>query len=236
MPRPTTNWELVDLFYRGLLTTTITDVNEDQPCAWKPREWSKEWTTSGLPYPEVIEEIADHFAAHGRIKRRFVLDFSSRGPLELLIASMAWGFGDTPYGPRRMRDMLANPGATSAVLEEILTALDNPAEGLAAGFRLLFDRRGNARIPNLGIAFGTKFVYFARYESELRPRPLIYDDRVAHTAVHLPTAPLLPGIDDGLKGKLYERFCQWAEELIPSDPVIVEYVAFGLGKTISDSI
>lgn len=239
MAEYTTNAELADAFDSSLRSTDIAVVNERQSCSWLPDSWRATWETYKLPHPEVVEELASHYRS-GRpeiITRRFVLGFASRDPIALLVASMAWGYGNTGYGAKHLREMLADPVSVRGTLEQVLNALDE--KGLAAGFCLLFDELGRARIPHLGVAFGTKFLYFARYESALRPRPLIYDARVAHAVTHLPSAPMLPCSCDGLSADRYVAFCQWAEDISDSggkEPSIVEYVAFQLGKDIADSV
>lgn len=234
-----TNAELSDVFETQLRSTDIVDVNERQPCAWLPERWRETWKAYQLPHPEVVEELVSHYESFNpvpRLTRRFVLNLASSEPLALLIASMAWGYGNTGYGAKHLREMLANPSAVRGVLDEVLSALDGG--DLSAGYCRLFEK-GRARIPHLGIAFGTKFLYFARYESMLRPRPLIYDARVAHAVTHLPIAPVFPCICDGLTGERYVSFCDWAEDVSDSyetEPASVEYVAFEIGKGIANSV
>lgn len=239
MAKLRTNADVSEAFDAQLRSIDLAEVNDRQPCAWLPERWRETWKAYELPHPEVIEQICSHyqsFPPDPRITRRFVFDFASRDPIALLIVSMAWGYGNTGFGAKHVKEMLANPADVRGVLLEVLSALDDG--DLSAGYCLLFDK-GRARIPHLGVAFGTKFLYFARYESTLRPRPLIYDARVAHTVTHLPTAPIFPCNCDGVTGERYVAFCDWAEDLSASygtEPAAVEFVAFQLGQIITDSV
>jgi hypothetical protein len=77
--------------------------------------------------------------------------------LDAFIAVMAWGYGRVGYGPYRVRRVLASvpdPG------ERLQAAAGELARvGPAAAYVLLGDS-GVPRLPGLGPAFGTKFLYF----------------------------------------------------------------------------
>jgi len=90
------------------------------------------------------------------------------------------------------------------------------------------------RLPRLNVAFVTKVLHFLGYETPVRPRPLIYDQRVARTLARMPDAPYVPHTTDssGVSGDQYERYCAWAEEYARhhhTEPVVVEYALFDVG-------
>jgi hypothetical protein len=77
--------------------------------------------------------------------------------LDAFIAVMAWGYGRVGYGPFRVRRVLASvpdPG------ERLQAAAGELARGGPAAAYALLGDRGVPRLPGLGPAFGTKFLYF----------------------------------------------------------------------------
>ena len=136
------------------------------------------------------------------------------------------------------------------------TALQGPG-GYSAAERRQYDRSRRERRPprrrrrrlqhllhrgqhaqGLNVSFITKLIHFAGYESEHRPRPLIYDKLVATAITRLPTAPLLPDIED-LTTVAYKRYCQWAQDTATehgTEPAVVEWALFALGEEIRDEL
>jgi hypothetical protein len=88
------------------------------------------------------------------------------------LAVMAWGYGRVGYGPFRVRRVLdAAPNAGIQL---------QAAAGAAAGGRPVeayacLGDHGTARLPYLGPAFGTKFLYFC---SSTGRRPALILDRL----------------------------------------------------------
>ena len=80
---------------------------------------------------------------------------SQRGALAGFIASQIWGFGTNGYGPYRLAEALAHPGL-GRILARVCEQL---ADGDPVGaFRILCV---TSEIPHVGMAFGSKFLYFA---------------------------------------------------------------------------
>lgn len=77
--------------------------------------------------------------------------------LDAFIAVMAWGYGRVGYGPFRVRRVLASvpdPG------ERLEAAADELARGGPTEAYAFLGDGGVPRLPGLGPAFGTKFLYF----------------------------------------------------------------------------
>jgi hypothetical protein len=88
------------------------------------------------------------------------------------LAVMAWGYGRVGYGPFRVRRVLDAALNTGVQLQAAAHAAvgGRPVEAYAC----LADR-GAARLPYLGPAFGTKFLYFC---SSTGRRPALILDRL----------------------------------------------------------
>jgi hypothetical protein len=214
-----------------LITQTSIDwVMEQQPANWLPDLWQRQWRMNpALPHPEVIGELQVEYAKHGKIRRSFVFSYQDRSPAELFIAAMAWGSGDDPRGAFKVRSMLT-PAYAAEAIEAVVDTVGRG--GAAAGYSKYF---ADCRLPQLNTAFITKLLYFAGYRGEQRPRPLIYDSRVACIAIRLPDAPLLPSTWDRVSAKSYQRYCEWADQVAAdhgTEPVVVEWALFHLGGQV----
>jgi 8-oxoguanine DNA glycosylase-like protein len=90
------------------------------------------------------------------------------------LAVMAWGYGRVGYGPFRVRRVLdAAPNAGV----QLQAAAGAAAEGRPVEAYACLGDHGAARLPYLGPAFGTKFLYFC--SSTGRRSALILDRLVA---------------------------------------------------------
>ena len=121
-----------------------------------------------------LERLEDRWAIDGGISRQAVADIGHNDPVALLVASMVWGFGSVDYGPSRTADMLRVDDLES-ITESIVSAAQRSG---AAGFGSLFENRAT-RIAGLGVAMGTKLLYFAGLKhctGEIAP--LVYDLKV----------------------------------------------------------
>jgi hypothetical protein len=102
--------------------------------------------------------------------------------LPLLVTSFAWGWGNRGFGPTRlswvMRGGWRSPRPSPEEIERRLVAavdvLDR--DGAPAAYELLLNE---GRIPALGPAFFTKFLYFASKSSEVKCPAMILDARLA---------------------------------------------------------
>lgn len=220
----------------GLLIATHSAawVTQSQPVQWHPDAWRRHWDENGLPGRHVLDELAAEYHGHGLIRREFILDtYSVRPAAELFIATMAWGSGPDSRGPARAGGILAQPGAEARISDTVRVVRQS---GGAAGYRAYYARN---RIEKLDVAFVTKLLYFAGYRSEHRPRPLIYDSRVAAALVRFPSAPLFPLYTEGVTTAAYQRYCAWAETIATecrTEPVVIEWALFTLGAQIREEL
>lgn len=230
-PHPVTqrNSDLPAELQRLMSGHSATWVLRQQPVKWQPAAWKREWSRHNLPHAHVLDELENEVAAHGTIRRTFIFSYHNRAPLELLTAVLAWGYGTTGYGPARARSIVKQPGAAAVISSVVATARKH---GAAAGYRSYY---ANGQLDGLSVAFITKLLHFAAYQSEQRPRPLIYDQRVSAAVTRLPSAPLLPSITERFTTAAYRRYCDWAENVAAqfhTEPVALEWALFDLGGSI----
>jgi hypothetical protein len=123
-----------------------------QPAVWVEPD---RWRVAAGPYADLLEGIPSEL---DRVSgRTFVLGCqrSPRGAGTGFIASQIWGYGTNGYGPPRLRAALARPGL-GRLLARVRAQL---ADGDPVGaFRTLCV---TSQIPHVGMAFGSKFLYFA---------------------------------------------------------------------------
>jgi hypothetical protein len=218
-----------------LTNASIVSVMEQQPVRWRPAAWQDRWRARKLPHPQVLDELQQEYAVHGTIRRSFVFTYHNRAAVELFIAVMAWGLGPDNRGPAKADRILELPNAATAI-EAVVNSVRQ--DGAAAGYSTYYSGH---KLPRLDVAFITKLLYFAGYQGERRPRPLIYDSLVAAAVVRLPDAPLLPWLGEGVtvRATAYEQYCCWAEKTAAAygtEPTILEWALFSLGGQIRDEL
>ena len=135
---------------------------DDQVVPWKPDRWI------GSTTPEPRPSLASNQALHRLVERastrgvrRDDVTSVSTDPIDLLVASMVWGFGPLGYGPSRTERMLSTDGAaeiTAEIVDQVRT------RGAGQGFSVLFKANGAGRLFGLGVAMGSKLLYFAGRE------------------------------------------------------------------------
>ncbi len=233
-PRLQHNHDLSAAFTRLITTTSIDWVMEQQPADWRLEPWQRQWRMNPpLPHPQVLDGLQEEYGRHQRIRRSFVFSYQHRSPFELFIAAMAWGLGTDNRGPARVRTILTQPNAAKAIEAVVNTVRQ---DGAAAGYSTYFP---NYRLRQLDIAFITKVLYFAGYQGQQRPRPLIYDRRVASALIRLPEAPLLPSTWERVTTDAYHRYCVWSEGTAAdheTEPAVLEWALFQLGGQIRDEL
>src|SRR5258706_4061956 len=133
-------------------------------------------------------------------------------------------------GPARTRKALTGGEDPELVLAEARTALCVEGGGVQEAFRKMFSG-SRPRLPSFSTSFATKVLHFMGYQSQVRPRPLIYDERVAAAVARMPSAPPLPA-PAGLRSAQYEQYCQWAQDT-GHEPIVVEYALFDIGGALT---
>jgi len=177
---------------------------------------------------DFLERLRAHTSVNGTLRRTWVMSVSD--DVERLAASTIWGFGNYVWRGRKfLREQIAPEN--HATIREIANAARRSPEH---GFLSLFEN-GSPRVPFLGIAYGTKFLYFTARRSG-GPWSLIYDKRVHiglkrlhehSTRLNPPrifTRPNALSVDD------YSAYVKFALSLDAERPDRVEYLLFQLGK------
>ena len=229
------NGDLPDRLSRLIESKSIDWVMEEQPVRWQPGKWAAHWQEHSLPCLSVLRELDSEFRQHQTIRRKFLFEtYRDRAAREQLTAVLAWGLGQSNYGPSRAGRVLSQDHAGNTI-EAVVNAA---RQGGAAASYGTYYTKGNT-LKGLDVAFITKLIHFAGYESQHRPRPLIYDKLVASAITRLPTAPLLPDIEDQVSTVAYGHYCQWAQDTATehgTEPAVVEWALFTLGDEIRSTL
>jgi hypothetical protein len=209
-------------------------------------EWSHDqWQELGGSYPWVGSAVNNLSAEdERRVSRGSLMDLAARAgspysviaARHLLVATLVWGWGKS--GPFRVKELIqaTNSDAGGRRLARIASTAAMDAE--TAYGDDLFDERGRARLRRLGVAFGTKFLYFASFAGEPDVRPLIYDMRVCKAlrrcsdyASRLRSSGIEhpPSDPSHLRTKEYMTYLRFAYEIHPSSPDLVELALFQEG-------
>jgi hypothetical protein len=133
---------------------------------WPRDDWLQAFRAHE-PMLTAMPDLLDR-AAEAAIGLRAAAD--ARSALAAFIATRAWGDSDNGYGAWRTAQILKFEGAGRALLAVARTLR---GEGALAAYRRLADG-GDCRLHHLGVAFGTKFLYFCQPDDR-RPRALIHD-------------------------------------------------------------
>jgi hypothetical protein len=186
-------------------------------------KWSRNAWISWLP------EHADYLnSLPNRINRADVTaqfvgaDRSEDAAVRAFIAAMVWGYGRIGYGPYRTAAILASTDQAGVTL--LKTLQETRRGGGPAGFTYL----AKNRLKGLGVAFGTKYLYFCVADSQtVAPAPIL--DSVVRNwlAVH---DKWRPRSDWNLEnyGQYCTRVREWADELQVSQGT-VEFLMFAGG-------
>jgi hypothetical protein len=201
---------------------------------WHVDAWRTELSTTGWyldsKVPSTLETLGAENLRESGISRAAVLMASAGDPLGVLVASMAWGFGPK-YGPSRVMKMVNTPGID---LEETLATIAAAAQaGTRLAWPALFSN-GKARIEQLSVAMGSKYLYFAANgPSRDRGVPLVYDKNVHLALTGLSGGlAMAPNPDNYVSTDAYEQYVSWADDKaaehgLRSDDV--EYRLFAAG-------
>ena len=198
-----------------------------------PWERNDAWAAIFTGHDDTFDALRSHAAqTNGYIARSFVHDLANGDPIDLFLVTMAWGWGNIPIGPSRVRKILAEPDVTDNVTAVVDTVRTNGAgDGWTAPL-------ATHKTRGLGMAYGTKLLYFAGYQHGRHPRPLILDARVRR-CLHYIAPDILPAPGKTIYRADYERYVELAERWAadPSwnqEPDVVEYCLFAGGGTRPD--
>lgn len=151
--------------------TTASD-RDGQPARWTE---TKKWESILIGHAALRQALTDEVEDRASIRREFVHGYADKDPVELFLATMAWGFGSTNARWPKQSSMLSSPPRRR--IQAIVKAVQK--DGAEAGWRALFAEK--TKVSGLGYAFGTKLLYFAGYKFTQTQRPLILDwnDKIA---------------------------------------------------------
>lgn len=145
---------------------------------------------------------------------------------QLLVAAIIWGTGDRGRNAGfRLDGLHQDTGAP----RKLTTALEIVrSSGAKSAFDALF-KGGTCKVPEIGPAFFTKFMYFAGFNA--KPylwQPLIMDERVVRALNRHTTEKWFYDITSGQYSTYLDLVKDWAYELQASEDVI-ERRLFQLG-------
>ena len=166
---PTTNMALAEL--RGLVERWIAEGRPRQPgVPWSRSSWLQSFPAHRAMLKTLPGRL-DQAAVRSACTRATV---DRRGAEAAFIAVRSWGDSGNGYGPHRAFEILALAGARDSLLA-VARTLDS--QGVMAAYRRLGDG-GDCHIDGLGVAFGTKFLYFCQPNGQ-EPRALIHDSQIS---------------------------------------------------------
>ncbi|MGO4145638.1 hypothetical protein AB4Y77_11180 [Paenarthrobacter sp. YAF11_1] len=172
--------------------------------------WNRALKERGLP------PAKGKFAGHGRVvlTRKDVLELGDLIPnaensLQLLYHSLAWGLGTrAPRLQKRLGGLASDVERAQNLLLDAWQLVRSDASPRES-YRALTTERGAGRIPWLGPAFATKFLYFAQGYSR-EPCHLILDAVVATNLRDVwPQAPTTAWWPE-----TYETYCRLVERWV----------------------
>jgi hypothetical protein len=223
----------------GDLLATASGLDLDgPPIGWKRARWEPVWKGNAhLPGRDVLYEIDREVDRHTTVRPSWLRGLADGDPTRLLVASTIWGFGNFSKGPRFLGRMLGGQRSDSAIPDVLADIVSAAKSGASEGFSALFDARGRSRMSHLGIAFGTKLLHFAGYDSPARPRPLVFDARVWRATRRVRGCPDLPSPTGYVRSDQYDAYCSWAEQVADAamngiELATVEYLLFDYGGRV----
>jgi hypothetical protein len=162
--------------------------------------------------------------------------------VQLLVAAIVWGVGNSVQGRRRHLKFLEQPAANHSLAKlgrRLVSAVElarseSPISAYAA-LHGCESGEGSLNVPHLGPSYGTKLLYFSSYSSSLESATpaLILDQRVA-TALSWLTGAAWERQPEGWSAARYEEYLRlasnWAGQW-PTEPDCVERVLFAIGKS-----
>lgn len=148
---------------------------------------------------------------------------------------MVWGFGTVGFGSSRTARMLETDDVDHHAAEIVQTVR---TDGAGPGFSALFKPNGRGHIHGLGVAMGSKLLYFAcRDHAAGSAQPLVYDQFVFAGLGRLPddeqprvprSGTRLPSPKRWVSEEAYETWCRWGAQRAREHGVLPEDIEFAL--------
>lgn len=224
--------------------TDETWVLESQPVVPTVQSWIAEWAKPPVPlggtvFPKMQNDMERESGA-GNLRRSFIMTELIEDPIELVLASLVWGWGNLGRfgkGAESARKALADGDRVAHSIEEITTAFK--VGGTEEAYRRWFEP--DVILPGMGVAFVTKILHFLGYAMSglAGPKPLIYDLNVSTALARIASAPIVAKPDDASTSQ-YVAYCSWAREFgqsfdLEKGPVVVEYALFRVGGNMKSN-
>jgi hypothetical protein len=148
---------------------SLAAVLAQPPVPQRSFPWNRfAWSTAMYDLPDVqkVLDVLPDRVDRDSIRDVVAVQLKDGGVLPAFVSAMVWGYGDSGYGPTRVRWVLTGvkTGADEApvrgdVAELLRTAAETVrAQGPVEGFRYM---NNDGRIKYLAGAFFTKWLYFA---------------------------------------------------------------------------
>ena len=208
--------------------TIVRGDRRAQPAIAMTVDWQEAIEAAGSPDAVAAYTRVEAVTTDAGLDRPALFSLAEAGDWEALhLASLIWGYGTFANLTHRraVEHFVATEGTVRAeICEDARIDTRSAWNGWWTG-------DGNTAIPGLGVAMGTKLLYFAGYDSAARPRPLIYDRRVHG---HLTALGYDLPNPDGTCGYVrwtdhyrpYLELCAAAATECGLDPEDVEYALF----------
>jgi hypothetical protein len=197
--------------------------------SWKPTPF---WVGALAGFPALLANLSNEVINYGGIRRVFVHELALGDPVELFLATMAWGFGTREPWRESQRKLPWTPVAQVAAASDLgaivtQTQVNGAGAGWSAGWV-------TNKVPGLGTSYLTKFLYFAGYTvNSPGPRPLILDQKV-HAGLVRSQPDRFPATLGGVNKKHYLAYLDLAESWATDpgwneSPEVVEFALFKTG-------
>ena len=157
----------------SLLVYSRANVAE-QRVPWKPTPF---WHVACAGFPKLLASLTNEVIERGGIRRVFVHQLALGDPVELFLATMAWGFGAKEPWHKSQLKLPWTQAAQAAVADDLAVIVtQTQTNGAGAGWSAGV---GANKVAGLGTSYLTKILHFAGYSvNSPGERPLILDQRV----------------------------------------------------------